>query len=299
MNNKMQPLESAQKAREHGCCSHQSLKTGWSIHPEFCGVQENVSCLVFRHTPIYWIDHPPHAQPVLAKLSSRENFAGPLRPSRRNLIHAHRRSIVINNLQELFKTDDHSVVVFIYCNYKVQYNVAQLLEALLKQLAFRRLTSDSIESLQNKHKELGRRPSLDTLTTVLKTEIQTYSRLFIVVDALDECFPEQVREDLLDKLRSLTTIAPVKLMVTSRHIPSIECAIHADIKLEIIATESDIKTHVEGRISKDNMLKRLITRAPSMEEKVVGIVVEKARGMYAGRSGISFVIVLMTLIGSS
>jgi hypothetical protein len=154
------------------------------------------------------------------------------------------------------------------------------LEALLKQLAFRRLTPDSIELLQKQHKEKGCRPSLDTLTTVLKNEIETYSRLFIVVDALDECFPEQVQEDLLEKLRSLTITSPAKLMVTSRYIPSIESAICADIKLDIIANNNDIKSFVEARISKNSMLKRLVTKVPSIEEKVVGTVVEKAQGMY-------------------
>jgi hypothetical protein len=154
------------------------------------------------------------------------------------------------------------------------------LEALLKQLAFRRLTPDSIELLQKHHKEKGRHPSLDTLMTVLKNEIETYSRLFIVVDALDECFPEQVQEDLLEKLRSLTITPHAKLMVTSRYIPSIESAICADIKLDIIANNSDIKSFVEARISKNNMLNRLVTKVPSIEEKVVGTVVDKAQGMY-------------------
>jgi hypothetical protein len=69
--------------------------------------------------------------------------------------------------------DDDAAVVFIYCNYKVQYNVLQLSEVLLKQLACRRLSSNSIDLLQKKHKELGCRPSLDTLTTILATEIKT------------------------------------------------------------------------------------------------------------------------------
>jgi len=172
--------------------------------------------------------------------------------------------------------------VFIYCNYKVQHGVLQLLEALLKQLAFHRLTSNSIELLREKRTEWGRGTLLDTVTTILETEIKTYSRVVIVVDALDECFPEQVQRDLLEKLRSLTINSPAKLMVTSRDIPSIQRTICADIELEIVAMECDIKSHVKARIFKDNMLKRLITKPPSMEDNVVRTVVEKARGMYVG-----------------
>jgi hypothetical protein len=183
-------------------------------------------------------------------------------------------------LQNLFKADDGAAVVFIYCNYKAQYNVLQLLEALLKQLAFHRLKSSSIETFQKNHVDWGSRPSLDTITTILKTEIETYSHVAIVIDALDECFTERVQVDLLEKLRTLTVIPGTKLMVTSRPIPSIEHAIHADVKLHIVAMEHDIKSHVEAQIFKNNMLKRLITKAPSIEDKVVRAVTEKAQGMY-------------------
>jgi hypothetical protein len=125
-----------------------------------------------------------------------------------------------------------------------------------------------------------RRPSLDTLTAVLKAEIELYTRVFIVIDALDECFPEQVQVDLLESIRSLVVTPHAKAMVTSRHIPSIESTIHADITLEIMAMETDVRSHVEARIYNNNTLKRLITKPPSMEEKVISTVVEKAQGMY-------------------
>ena len=169
-------------------------------------------------------------------------------------------------------------VVFVYCNYKAQHSVLQLLEALLKQLAHHRLTSDSIKSLKT-DKDLGRRPSLDKLMTVLETEIKTYFRVFMVVDALDEFFLEEARNDLLEKLRFLTNIPSAKLMITSRHIPSIERTICADIKLEIVALDSDIEALIEARISKDKMLERLVTREPSIKEEVIETVLKKAQGM--------------------
>jgi NAD-specific glutamate dehydrogenase len=126
----------------------------------------------------------------------------------------------------------------------------------------------------------GCRPSLDTLMAVLKTEIETFTRVFIVIDALDECFPEQVQVDLLESIHSLVVTLHAKAMVTSRHIPSIESTIHANITLEIKAMETDVRSHAKARIYSNNTLKRLITKAPSMEEKVISAVVEKAQGMY-------------------
>jgi hypothetical protein len=136
-----------------------------------------------------------------------------------------------------------------------------------------------VDLLQKEYIGRDRRPSLDTLAAVLKTEIETFSRVFIIIDALDECFPEQVQVDLLKNIRSLAIIPHVKVMVTSRYIPSIKSAIHAEITLEITAMETDVRSHVEARIYDNNVLKRLITKAPSMEEKVARTVVEKAQGM--------------------
>jgi hypothetical protein len=126
----------------------------------------------------------------------------------------------------------------------------------------------------------GCRPSLDTLTAVMKTEFATYTHVFIIIDALDECFPEHVQVDLLETIQSLTITPHAKLLVTSRHIPSIKGAIHADIMLEVTAMETDVRLHAKARIYNNNTLKRLITKPPSMEEKVISTVVEKAQGMY-------------------
>ena len=162
------------------------------------------------------------------------------------LIQPHLRSAAISHLQELCeKTGSNAVVVFIYCNYKAQYSVLRLFEALLKQLTFRRLTFNSAELLKGRQKQ-GHRPSLGAFTTMLKGEVETYSKAFIVVDAPDECSPEQAQRDLLGLLRSSPIVAPAaKLMVTSRYIPSIKRAIHADVQLKTVATESDIGSHVE------------------------------------------------------
>lgn len=198
---------------------------------------------------------------------------------RASLAQPHCRSIAIHHLQALFTIDDNVAVVFMYCNYKERYKVTDIMEALLKQLSFHRLTSGSIELLQRQFDQ-KRHPPLSMLMSILEAETKTYSRVFIVVDALDEFYPEEDRRNLLEELRSLTENRSVKLMATSRHIDSIAYSIGADIKLEITAMSDDIKSLVQARISTNDMLKRLLTKRPSIEDKVVNSVVEKAQGMY-------------------
>jgi hypothetical protein len=170
--------------------------------------------------------------------------------------------------------------MYIYCNYKEKHKVLDLLGALLRQLAFHRLSSSSIELLQReRERQRQARPSLKTLTSVLETEIKTYSRVFIVVDALDEFYHEDDRRDLIEKLRLLAINSSAKLMTTSRRIDSIAHAIRADAELEITAMPCDIAAHIQARISTNTMLERLITKPASIKKEVVDTVIEKAQGM--------------------
>ena len=78
---------------------------------------------------------------------------------------------------------------FIYCNYKEQADqtVSNLVASLLRQVVQgRRAISDDVKSFFERHRRQTSRPTLDQLTDVLISEIRTRSKVFIVVDALDE-----------------------------------------------------------------------------------------------------------------
>jgi hypothetical protein len=46
---------------------------------------------------------------------------------------------------------------------------------------------DSVKDLYHRHKKKGTRPSVDDVLTALHLVAALYARVFIVVDALDEC----------------------------------------------------------------------------------------------------------------
>ena len=132
------------------------------------------------------------------------------------------KSIVVYHLQKIFKGDNVAVAC-IYCNYKeqIEQTVSNLVASLLKQIVQDRYgASDNVKSLYELHNHQSTRPTLDELTTALKSEIGAYSKVFIVIDALDE-YPEDngIRLNLLKALRSL--VGTVNLMVTSRDLSSI------------------------------------------------------------------------------
>jgi hypothetical protein len=172
--------------------------------------------------------------------------------------------------------DSNNAILCIYCNYKehIEQSVSNLVASLLKQIVQdRRTTPDGISSLHRLCEKQYRRPTLEELTKALKSETTTFSRVFIVVDALDEC-PDDggTRANLLQALRSLS--GNINLMVTSRDIPSIAQEFQGTMHLPIYATESDVRRYVEGRIARAR--RRHLT---ALRADVVNKVVENSKGM--------------------
>jgi hypothetical protein len=188
------------------------------------------------------------------------------------------RSIIINHLQETFKAKD-TIVLFIYCNYKKQYTVQELVAALLKQLALHNLTSESSDLLKD-FKRRKCHPPLSQLRALVQNEVKMCSCVFLVIDALDE-YPDRIQKGLVAQIQSLTSLQP---LVTSRTILAIEHALFPDCKLHITAKGSDIHTYMEAQFSSPyaSMMRRLISKPSSTikKEDIIEGVTAKAQGMY-------------------
>ena len=172
-------------------------------------------------------------------------------------------------------------VLCIYFNYKeqIEQTACNLIGSLLKQLiADQSEASADLTSLYRDHINRRTRPELDELVSITKSEIKSYSKVFIVVDALDEC-PEDngVRQRMLTELRSLA--ANVNLMFTSRYLTAIEQEFHGANRLDIQAHHDDVREYVRGRISHEHRLARHVRTDPDLQENIVTTIVDKARGM--------------------
>ena len=73
------------------------------------------------------------------------------------------------------------------------------------------MISAQVKSLYDRHFVRGTRPAHDEFTKALRAEIARYSKIFIVVDAVDE-LAERDQGYLITELRSLANV--VNLMVT-------------------------------------------------------------------------------------
>ncbi|KAF3229698.1 hypothetical protein TWF106_000148 [Orbilia oligospora] len=169
-------------------------------------------------------------------------------------------SIVIEHLIDRYSYNPAVGVAYIYFNYKVNAHIKvdELLSNLLKQLA---RTQDS---LSNYVKDLydrckGIRPSRAEIVQALGAVVASYSRVFIIVDALDEY--ERCSE-FLGQLFEIHKNYALNIFATSRPIPEIRGIFERHeislMELEIRASEADIIKYLEGQIlhSGGNIVRR-------------------------------------------
>jgi hypothetical protein len=183
---------------------------------------------------------------------------------------------VVKHLQTVFGGDSRVAITCIYLNYKEQneQTVSNLIASLLKQMVQDQpTTSANIKAHYEYHRDRSTRPILNELIDVLKLEIETYSKVFIVVDALDECERHETRENLYKVLRSFTTAGTVRLLITSRAVPSIAKYFQRRERLDIQAHNHDIKKYLEGRIAAGPQ------HIKQLQEIIASQIVQSAEGM--------------------
>lgn len=190
-------------------------------------------------------------------------------------------SIVIEELSTRFQDESSNIVAYIYCNFKRQseQTLEDLLASLLKQLAQARPSlPQSVRSLHDRCRSKRTRPSIDDISTVLQSVAAEYSRVFILVDALDECrVNDSCRAKLLSQLSELQTKCSANLFATSRFIPDITMRFERDLWLEIRANEQDVQGYVKGHIDE---LPHFVQRDPDLQQEISSKIVKAVDGLY-------------------
>jgi hypothetical protein len=67
--------------------------------------------------------------------------------------------------------------------------------------------------------------------------------------------------------------------VTSRHSSTIEREFEMAGRLEIRASDHDIRRYLEDRIKAEHQLVRLVQKYPDLQENIISTILEKAKGM--------------------
>ena len=166
-------------------------------------------------------------------------------PHQKVLLTLQTRAITVDHLRELFKGEDVAVAC-IFCNYQERstQSLEELVTSVLKQIIQDwPSVSKSIKEFYKEFRGKQRHPRLTNLIDALRSEIRTYSKVFIVLDALDEC-QEDYQWGLITKLESISS--KVYLMFTSRPLDLIKQKFLGTCRVDINTEDGNVRKYIES-----------------------------------------------------
>ncbi|KAJ7432121.1 ankyrin repeat-containing domain protein [Mycena galericulata] len=186
-------------------------------------------------------------------------------------------SLVVNYLMDR-ACDEKINVACVYMDHKETdiQTPQNLLGGFLRQLISKDSIPDKVQAFYKHHHDKKTKPTLEDLCIMLNSAIGQYSRVYFVVDALDE-YPEESRSVLLRSLDRLWP--PGNLMLTSRPNISIQPIFSNFQTLEIRASTDDITCYVNQQIASSSLSLRIKGR-PDLYDEIHSKINSHAEGMH-------------------
>jgi len=187
---------------------------------------------------------------------------------------------VIEDLNQRFAADQSVSVAYIYFNFRRQFEhqPRELLGCLLKQLASQQPAIPfALQALYEKHQGNRTKPDIHEIMDTLTSVARIYSRVFLVVDALDECRSDaRCRNNFLENLATLQEKTNTSCFLTSRSIPEIEDLYSSCPSLEIVASNEDLSIYIDGHM---DQLPAFVSSKPELRDQIKIEVISAADGM--------------------
>ena len=188
-------------------------------------------------------------------------------------------SVIIDHLRRALH-ENNAALAFIYCAYNDRKKTEDLIRSLLKQIASQIPSlPDEVKSLYDLYQSQSKpTPRTDNVTQTLRSIAPRFARVYVVIDALDEC-PDDDRTDLLDALNKVKS--SMNILVTSRPVASIKQSLHPDLEQCIEAANEDIIAYIEAQINKKRLkLSDELLEKPELRSQIVSELVASAKGMW-------------------
>lgn len=167
-----------------------------------------------------------------------------------------------------------------YLNHKETdaQSLPNILAGLWRQLIWGKLIlpGSPAHTLYHAHHEKRTRPSVAEMQVVLGDAVAEYSKVYIVIDALDE-YPEAERHLLL---KILAEFGPkLNVLLTSRPHITPDTFFPNTPVLEIRATEKDIRRYVDAQIVNSFRLSAHVKSRPELRQQIESKIVDNVDGM--------------------
>ncbi|KXH46951.1 hypothetical protein CSIM01_13012 [Colletotrichum simmondsii] len=190
-------------------------------------------------------------------------------------------SVIIDHLIHRFRDDPRVGIAYIYCNFKdtERQDCHDLLSSLAKQLAQSCSPfPQSLETLYNTHHKRRTLRTIQETVDVLQIISSCYERVFIVVDALDEC-DRNARQTFLREIRRLQQRSQVNIFATTRDIPEIlgSKEFENSISVEIRAIKEDVLRYTSDRMTH---MQSFVRNNLDLQNEIRHTIAEKVNGMF-------------------
>lgn len=170
---------------------------------------------------------------------------------------------------------------FIYCNYQQEerHTARNLIGSIIQQLATSSVAAQSIVvAAYEHHEKSATTPTLSELTSLLKRMCSTFTRAFVVIDALDELSEHRgSRSTFLEQMSCLTT--DMNMMILSRPLPDIRAELDGWAEVPLVAPAVVVRDYLRERMLQNKQMKKHFELDPILMPDAVEIIVDKSSGM--------------------
>jgi hypothetical protein len=159
------------------------------------------------------------------------------------------RSIAVDYVLQRFRDDPDIKIACVYFEHKQSFTAADIIRSVLKQLVQCRPLTQEIRDLYSKHLEKDTQPLAKEVTEILKGESQNLTKMFVVLDALDECLDPDTRSKILIEFQNLKP--KVRIMITGRPDITNTMSLTPGYQLlEILAHNQDIENLFGAKLNR-------------------------------------------------
>lgn len=154
---------------------------------------------------------------------------------------------------------------------------SHIIASLLRQLVetYGSPTSD-LQDLFTRHEQQKTRPSTAELVQVFGDVARGFDRIYIVVDAMDECDSLEV-ETFASHLFSICSAPACRLLVTTRRHPQIEQMFEDCTRLDMCATDADTLAYLQSRAKRE--FPSRVLREPQALARILQSILHSANGI--------------------
>lgn len=193
---------------------------------------------------------------------------------------------MIDDLCDEASNGDIAVAMF-YCDFHGQQEqtTTNIMGAILRQLVVRGEVLEHVQSAfrMAKNEVGGRRPRLPDIVQMLEQAIARLPRVFICIDALDECLPKHLLE-LLESLRDILQESPrARIFLTGR--PQVETQLIryfiTCVAVPIRTKTNDIERYLVRKLELDTELEAM---SDGLRADILRIIPQTISGMWVEES---------------